>query len=156
MKMEDPGYQWEKAVFGISSEGGGKFYPMSQIAATRKVLQEQGRLGWNADKPHTTVGHELVECVRSYLRPEEALKLKLYCAVGTTLDFMHSTDGFFMIGNRVLPIDLKSGSPPPNYANGSFLLKQRECNGMSMWRPCFKIARALVTEGTGIYTYIIK
>ena len=155
MLTEAVGYQWEKAVFGLSSEHRRMFRPMSRIAGIKKVIGEQVNLGWNPKTPHTKVGQELFECVQSYLTEEEAQKLKLYCAIGTVLDLMHNTDGFFMIDNRILPIDLKSGSLPPQYENGSFLLMQKECTGMSLWRSCLKIARAFNPECKDKFIYTV-
>lgn len=143
------GLQWEKAVFGVhSSQYKNRIPPMSRIQATRRVISEQYRFRWNPSSPHTKVGKELLECIKSHLPTDKAKDLRLYCSLGTALDLYHNTDGFFMLQNDVLPVDLKSGSVPHDYINSSFLLMMRECNGFTMWRACRKIAEILSRKDT--------
>ncbi len=155
MELE-PGHQWEKAVFGRCSLQKRPYRPMSRAPGTKAVMADQVNLNWNPSAPSTKVGQELMECTQSYMSAEDASKLKLYCAIGTVLDFMHNIDGFFMVNNRVLPIDLKWGNPPPQYERGSFLLIQKDCSGMTMWRSCLKIARALELGSADEHIYRIE
>ena len=138
------GHQWERSVFGRSSDQCRlRFQPMSRIAGTKKVIAEQCNVDWNPEKPKTTVGQEILSCVKSYLPRGEAQILKMYSAIGTVLDFQHNIDGFFMLRNVILPIDLKAGTPPPSYKKGSFLLMMKECNGIRLWRSCHVMASIL-------------
>jgi len=151
----DVGYQWERSVFGTSSDQyKQRFLPVSRIEATKKAISEQWSRDWDPEKPKTTLGQEILACTKSYMSPMNAEKLRLYCAIGTALDRIHNIDGFFSLGEKILPIDLKAGTPPAGYIFSSFLLLMKDCNGIRLWRVCRKIAEALESndKSSGCYS----
>ena len=67
-----------------------------------EVMQCQHSFPWDTKEPKTELATTLFNAVKSNLSKGTAKKLLLYCALGTTLDFVFRVDGFFILGNNYL------------------------------------------------------
>jgi hypothetical protein len=128
------GRAWERKVFGqdIHKYRANPTY-LGWQDAIEDVVRSQKRIYWNPKKPKTKTGIEIFECVQSYLPQFLASELELYCAIGTSLDFHHGVDGFFMIHDFIVTIDLTTGWKSSHKAE---VLIVRSNVGNSIWRPC--------------------
>jgi hypothetical protein len=143
----DPGWQWEKSIFGIHSNGHRSMARLTEQAAYQNARSLQGRLLWDPSCPTTTTGLELYNCVQSYLAPELAPRLLFYCAIGTALDYWYNIDGWFELNNVVVPIDLKvSPNGDRQRRVDVILVTMRECNGFRLWRTGKLIANVLTNH----------
>lgn len=100
------GRVWEREVFGRSGDEfpEPEYLPFGE--AVEDVKRTQRERGWNPENPHTTIGSELLACVRGSLPPTLEKKVRFYCAIGSSLDWHHGADGFFTIGTFVVTVDL--------------------------------------------------
>lgn len=104
------GEDFEIAVFGFShlevekSRRKYRGYPSLDVCIKR-VRNIQQKLGWSPRRPTTKVSKALFRAVASHLGPYKD-KLRMFCAIGTALDFVHGTDLFFECCGSVVTVDL--------------------------------------------------
>ena len=119
VKVRD-GEDFETAVFGFShrkvekSRRRYRGYPPLDICIKR-VRNIQSKLGWSPVRPTTKVSRALFYAVASHLGKHKR-KLRMFCALGTVLDFIHGTDFFFECNGKVVTVDLtisKKGKVSP-------------------------------------------
>ncbi len=65
--------------------------------ALQHVRDNQKLVGWNPQRPTTSLSGSLFISVRKKLPPNIAPQLHLYCALGSALDIHFGIDGFFEI-----------------------------------------------------------
>jgi hypothetical protein len=75
-----------------------------------EVRREQEKVGWNPAVPSTHISQYLFEKVKADLAEEHRQKLRLYCAIGSRLDYFHGIDGFFELNDKIFTFDIKAGS----------------------------------------------
>src|SRR5581483_9077362 len=100
------GARWEKQFFGCSASEFEQCAYQGLHRALNEVVRIQHARGWDPINPPTEIGRRLFEAVKSFLSPEDAADLRLYCAIGTALDIYHGADGFFRVRGHVVLIDL--------------------------------------------------
>ena len=101
------GEWWEKTFFGwTAQEIGTCSPPISVDEALDYAVGLQSQYAWNPSLPSTDAARSLFVAVQRSLAPEHAVELKLYCAIGSPLDFQHGGDGFFRVHNSVVLVDL--------------------------------------------------
>lgn len=61
--------------------------------------------GWSPE-PRTRYAKDLFAELRRHFPGELALKLKLYCSLGTPLDYWHGVDGFIELEKSIVTLDL--------------------------------------------------
>lgn len=135
------GRVWERKVFGTNIHDNQT--PPTYLGwqdAIEDVVRSQERMHWNPAKPKTKIGNEIFECVQSYLPEFLASELEFYCAIGTSLDYDWGVDGFFMIDDFIVTIDLTTGQKNSHKAD---VLVVRSNLANSIWRVCREIAEKL-------------
>lgn len=135
------GARWEEYFFGcnyLQFERRDTF--LTWGAAVAEVIRMQAEWNWNPQNPHTPFAAELYACIQSYLLPDDRRRLKLYCAIGTTLDQYHSCDGFFQLKHRIITFDLSCAQ---KLAYKADVLITPDNEGPQMWRICADIATRL-------------
>ena len=114
------GEGFEAAVFGFSHLQVEKTHrrycgqPPLDVCI-RRVRNLQSQLGWSPRRPTTKVSKALFRTVASHLGKYKN-KLRMFCALGTVLDFIHGTDLFFECNGRIVTVDLtisKKGKVSP-------------------------------------------
>jgi len=73
-----------------------------------EVRREQESVGWNPALPSTQISTYWFEQVKANLG-KRGDKLRLYCAIGSRLDFFHGIDGFFELDGQIFTFDIKAG-----------------------------------------------
>jgi len=132
------GYEWEKIVFGRSSEHCEIPPYIKWERAINEVQYRQWEREWDPSNPKTPIARELFECIKTYLHPEAAAQLRFYCALGFELDLYHSIDGFFKIGRYLVCLDLTTNKIKSERRN--VILFKPEDAGSNLWRIAKKIA----------------
>jgi hypothetical protein len=135
------GRVWEGEVFGFSSKNTSLPKYLLWQDALEDVVSSQSKMDWNPEIPKTHTSTELFACVQSYLPKHLQKKLKLYCALGTSLDYHYGVDGFFMIDNYIVTIDLTLSGKTKHKAQVLICKTSME---ISIWRQCQKIAVLLI------------
>jgi hypothetical protein len=109
---ECPGKEWEKRVFGISSNF--HFLPpyLDYSTALEEAKLRQHELGWDEKNPKPGIARVVFDRVRKLVGCKED-QLKFYCSLNTVLDFHHGIDGFLTLDvdgrEFVVTFDLKAG-----------------------------------------------
>lgn len=134
------GQKWELKMFGRTS--GADVIPtyLEWQEAVDEVVHSQKELEWDPCRPRTTLGLSIFECVQSYLPKHLAFRLELYSAIGTSLDVHHGVDGFFMIDNFIVTIDLSTNQK--EFFKSDVLMVRKD-GVVHMWRTCLEIAHRL-------------
>ncbi len=99
MNEGDKGYVWERVFFGFSTK---RIRPQRGYVDWHRAYHhiclnqtEQYKGQWNPATPNTTASRTLFEAVKKELPQHLANVLRLYCSLGSELDFFHRVDGFF-------------------------------------------------------------
>ncbi len=137
------GRQFEEIFFGITGHKIRRPIYVDWDPALIRVIQRQSDLGWDPRIPKTTLSHEFFECIKSYLPSEKAVDLRLFCCLGTTLDWHHGIDGFFMLDGIITTIDLSLKKKADFKAD--FLISPPD-SPFTFWRICKEIAQKLMTQ----------
>ena len=130
---------WERRFFGCTTDDFPTPIKTSWDNALRYALNSQMRRRWDPSAPKTQIAGEAFECARSYIDPKWAGELRLYCALGTALDWYYGADGFFAIGETVVCIDLTCQVKPPRRRR--VLFTRDDCIGNRLWHPCNEVVR---------------
>lgn len=105
------GEDFEAAVFGFSHlaiEKSRRRYRGGELpieVCIKRVCDIQTKLGWSPKRPTTKISKALFRAVASYLGPKRH-KLRMFCALGTALDFVYGTDLFFECDGAIVTVDL--------------------------------------------------
>ncbi len=106
-----------KAVFDPKVLEAYRRYPTKNFKDFKESLDEvkliQDKFDWNPQRPSTLLGDHLYTLVQSHLREEFKDDLRLYCAIGTRLDYFHGVDGFFGLRNAIFTFDLTVSDKGP-------------------------------------------
>lgn len=122
------GMRWEMEFFKCCSAEFPKPDYKDWNMSVLEVLRSQESRHWNPCEPNTPVSLELFKLVKIYLRSgkEEVKKLKLYCALGTSLDFCHGVDGFFELNGSIATFDLTTNLGKRLTENKAHIIFPRE------------------------------
>jgi hypothetical protein len=134
------GRAWERQVFGNDIHRHEWPEVFGWQTAIHQVVCLQASIPWRPREPKTKISNEIFECVQSYLPERLASKLEFYCAIGTSLDIKWGVDGFFMIDNFIVTIDLTT-THKQSYEADVLIIRSNVSN--SIWRPCREIAEKL-------------
>ncbi len=141
-KRKFSGYDFERLIFGIDSSQMLEPHRLGYDDSLLDAIRRHRKLQWNPKTPSTPMAKELHNCVRSYLPADMQDSLRLYCALGSSLDFWHGVDGFFMTDEKgVATFDVSCRNKPNVKAD--FLIKRRDIS-IYMWRTAQKIAYKLM------------
>ena len=116
IKNFDDGYQFEKEIFDISSREIAPFikhyfnykhrrYRQSNFLNDFLIVKniQEECFNWDPGKPHTEIGRILLQILSRYLRDGRG-KVKLFCALGTPMDY-RGVDCFFEKDGYIVTID---------------------------------------------------
>lgn len=116
----------------------------SEQEALSEVVFKQAEMGWNPQYPSTKWGFKIFAGVADLLkRHEDKVKLRLYCSIGTLLDFHFKVDGFFMIDSYWVGIDLATWNKdllPGKVRSDIVLFSRKDCLHSRVHVPCKKVA----------------
>lgn len=110
------GRRWEIEFFRKCSSIARPEIPYKNwVEAIGEVMNNENAIGgefWDPTNPSTSMARALFIRVKNSLRRDnqEHKELRLFRAIGTTLDFWHGVDGFFECTGKVVTFDLKTGN----------------------------------------------
>ena len=148
--VRDRGREWEHYFFGLQRES-----PFRQVqyvdyeSAVSQLLNMQGNVfGLVPQYPVKAMTKSLIACTKEFLqlfgKPYNEV-LRLYCALGTSLDMHHGIDGFFVLGNRhIVTFDLTArlcGEKTSRKAD--VIIERSRCKSHEMWRVAKELASRL-------------
>jgi len=145
----EAGYRWEKQFFGKSSKNSIKKPHKDFDDSMFEVLNEetQIKLGWDPQKPSTPLSKEVFECIKSYLPENKFDKLRLFNALGTSLDFHHGVDAVFILDEGeqfYVTVDLTTKYvKSKNVQKADIILSQKAHAGEKIWRFCKEVSDRL-------------
>ena len=98
------GRVYEKKFFGRQ---GSTHQPrfVARKTSLCKTIDLYKKNGWNPE-PRTRYAKDFFAELRKHFPGELARKLKLYCSLGTPLDWWHGIDGFVELEKSVVTLDL--------------------------------------------------
>ena len=110
------GLKYERRFFGkqalfnpiqlkVFLEGRGHYKSLRNCICD--VMAEQDRINWNPSSPKTAISRYFFEKVQLSLRKQYQKSLRLYCAIGSNLDYFHGIDGFFWLNGAYYTFDIK-------------------------------------------------
>ena len=100
------GSELEEALFGCSSKSRNRHLPKSTLDHSLKhVKSHQHVYGWNPRKPRTRAAKAMHTRVAKNL-PHGRKELRLFVAIGSTLDAYYGVDAFFEYGGVIVTIDV--------------------------------------------------
>ena len=128
--------------------------------ARLEVLKKQKSLDWDPLAPKTGLAKCLLDEVKYILSEDfgvDASNLRLYCAIGTSLDFHHGTDGFFELKGSIATFDLTANPLKQLKEGKARVIIRRPVQGRP-WKFIFppfvlkKIAKILIKGEDCIFT----
>lgn len=140
----EQGVLWEKEFFGVSNDMYGEPQYLNWQNAVAQVVEIQGHYNWDPRRPRTTKASEALDCVRSYLPPWMARKVGLFCSIGTALDRFHGVDGFFLIDDWLVTVDLATKMKTGD-VKADFILAKNQSD-VKLWRFCEEVANKFKKE----------
>jgi hypothetical protein len=102
----DPGRIFEYNFFGYYKDSSIAPKFISWQSAVKFVIANQHVYPWDPSVPSTSISRRLFGEVRKRIKSEFQHELKLYCALGTALDWWHHIDCFFLLGPYIVTMDI--------------------------------------------------
>ena len=143
------GRLWENEVFRyyLFTERGEPPPPYQPFhTALRDVMENQPDWKWDPARPRTPVATELFECAQTFLAlcGRDPTKLRLFCAIGSSLDTHHGIDGFFEHCGVIATVDLTANRE--KLESKAQVIFRKEESTHKLWRTAYKIVEYLVTR----------
>jgi len=146
-KVRDRGREWEVHFFGLPERITFKDikdvpYVDYRNGLYQAIELQRRRFKINPRKPTAPVTRSLMECVEEFLRLQNIRKgkLYLYCSLGTSLDFHHGVDGFFVLKDKVVTFDLTASMDGKDRRKADVVIPRNRCKNHEMWRIAKEIA----------------